>query len=281
MIVVHCCQNIGDNTCKQPPLGPGFHRMGAIIEIKRGLVACAQWIFGAPLANARVAYFAKSKQEGRVILAHHCQRFLNTCRISVELEGQLPPPGQGCVLCHNESSFPDLMAYMTEVLDHVDRAAAADLYKFFPFARAAFARIDFDLVQRGNRAATDVLLDKMVERIRCGQRIAWGGEGRLSGIDGIRRFKIGASLIAIRSGAPVIPVAFHGGHNTMPLGSIRARPGTIRIRIGKPIPTIGLTEDDARAFADKLRDCLSDMYANAAESGAYSSEPKVLPKFTN
>lgn len=255
--------------------------MRIAIEIKRGLTACAQWILGAPLANARVAYLAESKQEGRAIMSHHCQRFLNTCHISVEIDGPLPPPGRGCVLCYNESSFPDLMAFMVAFLDHVDRAAAADLYKFFPFARAAFARIDFELVQRGNRAATDALIDKMVQRIRGGERVAWGGEGRLSGIDGIRRFKIGASLIAIRAGAPVIPVVFHGGHHTLPLGSIRARPGTIRIRIGNPIPTSGLTEDDARALADKLQDTLSEMYSTAAKSGVVSAGPKVSPEFNN
>ncbi len=249
--------------------------MGAAVEIKRGFFACAQWIFGAPVANARVAYLANSKQEARAILARHCQQFLDTCRISVEMDGLLPPPGHGCVLCHNESSFPDLMAYMVSVLDHVDCAAAADLYKFFPFARAAFAHIDFELVQRGNRAATDTLLANMVSRVRNGERIGWGGEGRLSGIDGIRRFKVGASLIAIRAGAPVIPIAFHGGHHTMRLGSIRARPGTIRISVGKPIPTLGLTENDARAFADNLRERLSDMYSNAAERDDMSCHPKV------
>jgi 1-acyl-sn-glycerol-3-phosphate acyltransferase len=133
------------------------------------------------------------------MLARHCQRFLDTCRISVELDGPLPPPGRGCVLCYNESSFPDLMAYMVVLLDHLDRAAAADLYKYFPFARAAFARVDFELVKRGNRVATDALIARVIERIGHGERVAWGGEGCLSGIDGIRRFKIGASLIAILS----------------------------------------------------------------------------------
>lgn len=73
--------------------------MRIAIEIKRGLTACAQWILGAPLANARVAYLAESKQEGRAIMSRHCQRFLNTCHISVEIDGPLPPPGRGCVLC--------------------------------------------------------------------------------------------------------------------------------------------------------------------------------------
>ncbi len=249
--------------------------MRTALEIKRGLAACAHWFLGAPFVTARIARVAGTKQEGRAMLARHCQRFLDTCRFEVELDGTPPPPDHGCVLCYNESSFADLMAYMVAFLDYVDRAAAADIYRFFPFARAAFARIDFEMVQRGNRTATDALIANMVERVRSGERVAWGGEGRLSGIDGIRRFKVGASLIAIRAGAPVVPVVFHGGHHRMALGSVRARPGTIRIRIGDAIPTNGLTEDDARSFADRLHGCLSDMYAEAAKTNTVATGPNT------
>ena len=259
-------------------MGPLLRRMGVLIETTRGLIACGHWIFGVPFVNARVAFSAETKQDGRAMLARHCQRFLDTCRISVELDGPLPPPGRGCVLCYNESSFPDVMAYMVALLDHVDRAPAADLYKFFPFARTAFARTDFELVQRGNRASSDALIVRMVERIRIGERVAWGGEGRLSGIDGVRRFKIGASLIAIRAGVPVIPVVIHGGHHTMALGSIRARPGTIRIRFGDPVAASGLSEDNARAFADQLQVCIADMYSDVEKSAAISADAKTKPE---
>ena len=242
--------------------------MKSVLETARGLSACATWFFGIPLVNARVAVGARGKQDARAIYVRHCQRFLDTCRIKVEMDGAPPPSGRGCVLCHNESSFPDLMAYMVAVLDHVDRAAAADLYKYFPFARGAFARIDFEMVRRGNRTATEELIGKMIERLREGERVAWGGEGGLSGIDGIRRFKIGASLIAIRAGVPVVPIAIHGGHHTMPLGSVRARPGTIRIRFGSPIATKGLNEEDARDLADRLHNCLSSMYSELAEDAS-------------
>ena len=240
--------------------------MNALVETVRGLTACTNWILGAPFVNARVTYAAKDKWDGRAIFARHCQRFLDTCRIETELDGPTPVVGKGCVLCYNESSFADLMAYMVAISKYVDRAAAADLYKYFPFARSAFTRVDIEMVQRRNRAATDALISSVVERIRSGERVAWGGEGRLSGIDGIGRFKVGASLIAIRAQAPVIPVVFHGGHHTMPLGAVRARPGTIRIRFGEPISTAGLHEDDARPFADRLQSRLSEMYEEAGKT---------------
>jgi 1-acyl-sn-glycerol-3-phosphate acyltransferase len=239
--------------------------MKSVIETARGLSACAMWLLGTPLVNARVAVGARNKQDARAIYARHCQRFLDTCHIKVELDGEPPPSGRGCVLCHNESSFPDLMAYMVTVLNHVDRVAAAELYRYFPFARGAFARIDFEMVRRGNRAATDELISKVIERVREGERVAWGGEGGLSGTDGIRRFKIGASLIAIRAGVPVVPIAIHGGHHTMPMRSVRARSGTIRIRFGNPIATMGLNEEDARDLADRLHSCVSGMYSDLAK----------------
>ena len=90
--------------------------MGALIETTRGLLASANWFFGVPFVNARVAFFAKSKQDGRAMMARHCQRFLNTCRITVQIGGPLPPSNRGCVLCYNESSFPDVMAYMVGLL---------------------------------------------------------------------------------------------------------------------------------------------------------------------
>lgn len=63
----------------------------------------------------------------------------------------------------------------------------------------------------------------MVTAVRQGERIGWGGEGRLSGRDGIGPLKVGASLIAIRAQAPVIPVVIHGGHDAMPF-SRRTQP---------------------------------------------------------
>ncbi|SPH17485.1 hypothetical protein DEA8626_01008 [Defluviimonas aquaemixtae] len=122
------------------------------------------------------------------------------------------------------------------------------------------------MVPRGNRLATERLLKRMVAAVRRGERLAWGGEGRLYGRDGIGRFKVGASLIAIRAQAPLIPVVFHGGHHALPLGSIRARSGRIRVRFGTPIPTTGLKEEEARGLADHVQEEVARIYAVLKEA---------------
>jgi len=241
--------------------GIGSENMGAIGEIWRGGSASVMWFFGLPVMSARVVLRAKNANEARRIVQKHFQRFIDRCRVSVELDGPAPQAGGGCVISHNEASFMDIAGYCAVMWPHIDRVAAADIYKHFPFGQSAMRRASFEMVPRGNRAATAQLMTAMVARVRAGDRLVWGGEGRIAGIDGVARFKIGGSLIAIRAQVPLVPVMIYGGHQAMPLGSVRARPGTIYIRFADPIPTVGMIEDDARDLADRAQAVVAGMYA--------------------
>jgi len=234
--------------------------MGAIVETWRGSSAILRWLFGAPLMFLRMILTKKPREHVKKIMMRHSAKALETCRISVEVEGSPPQFGTSCVVCFNETSLADALALSAVILPYVDRAAAADIFAWIPFARLACRKVGIELVPRRNRAGTDLLLAKMVDAVKSGERLAWGGEGRLSGQDGVLRFKVGASLIAIRSGAPLIPIALYGGHQTFPLGSMRARPGTICVRFGTGISTDGLLESDARDLADRAQAVVVKMY---------------------
>lgn len=239
-------------------------------ETWRGGNASLRLLLGAPVACGSIALGAKHGDEARAPAVRLFSRFLDACRFNVSVEGEIPPPGMGCVICHNETSFADVAAYFVAIWPHVDRLTGADIYGYIPFAGRACRKVAIDMVARGNRNATTVLLDRMVTAVKNGERVGWGGEGRLSGMDGVGRFKVGGSLIAIRAGVPVIPVVIHGGHQAMPLGTVRARAGEIRIRFCKPVPTSGYLEADARAFADELQALFTKNYV---EMSGRSSEP--------
>ena len=229
-------------------------------QTSRGATASAAWLATTPFMNAGIVFARDDKERARQKLADHFATYLRRCRVSVEMDGFAPEKGQGCVLCYNETSFMDVAAFGACMWPHIDRAAAADLYAYLPFGRRAARIADIEMVPRGNRAATGALMDKVAAGVAEGERLAWGGEGRILGKDGIGHFKVGASLIAIRAKAPIVPVVFHGGHDIMPLGSLKARPGTIRVRFGAPISTDGVKENQARDFADKLRESVVAIY---------------------
>lgn len=229
------------------------------------------WLCGAPVVNARIALSAKDEKEARALMASHFARFLESCRINVEIDGELPRRGTGCVLSYNETSFADVAAFGAYLWDHIDRAAAADLYGYFPFGISATHKAGIEMVPRGNREGVERLLAKMVAAAKRRERVAWGGEGRLQGRDGVGRFKVGGSLIAIRAQVPLIPMVFYGGHRAMPLGSVRARPGKIRIRFAAPVPTTGLKEEDARSLADQVQEVTAGIYSELKDVSAQRS----------
>jgi len=236
--------------------------MGALIETWRGANAVARWFLGAPVMAYRMAYRSADKYEAHGYMAQSFIPLLKKCRITIETSGTPPARGAGCVVSHNESSFVDVVAFCTDVLPHIDRFGAAELYGRIPLAGRAFQKAAGHLVPRGNREGTDCLMAEIVPYLQAGDRVGWGGEGRLSGKDEVTRFKVGASLLAIRAEVPIYPVAFYGGHHIMPLGSYRARPGTAYVRFGDPIPTDGFTEDRARDLADYVQSVVTGMYAD-------------------
>jgi 1-acyl-sn-glycerol-3-phosphate acyltransferase len=69
----------------------------------------------------------------------------------------------------------------------------------------------------------------------------------------MREFREGAAYIAIKAGAPIVPVGLDGTRQILPMGSIHMRPGEVVLRIGQPIETDGLKIHDRRALTDELQ----------------------------
>jgi 1-acyl-sn-glycerol-3-phosphate acyltransferase len=64
---------------------------------------------------------------------------------------------------------------------------------------------------------------------------------------------------AIKSGAPVVPIAVYGTADVMPKGRKLLRPGVIRLLAGDPIPTAGLKANDRDRFTQGLQARVSEL----------------------
>lgn len=80
----------------------------------------------------------------------------------------------------------------------------------------------------------------------------------------LRQFKEGAAYIAIKAGAPVVPIAIIGTHEVLPRGSVHIRGGTVEVRIGEPIPTHGLTLKDRAKLTQIMHDRIETLLAGDA-----------------
>jgi 1-acyl-sn-glycerol-3-phosphate acyltransferase len=66
-------------------------------------------------------------------------------------------------------------------------------------------------------------------------------------------FSEGAAYIAIKAGVPLVPVSLSGTRAVLPFGSGFPRPGRVRMSIGRPIATVGLTLKDREKITAQVR----------------------------
>jgi 1-acyl-sn-glycerol-3-phosphate acyltransferase len=65
--------------------------------------------------------------------------------------------------------------------------------------------------------------------------------------------------MAIQAQAPIVPVAIHGGRDSMRKGSPIVRPVHVRVRIGEPVETAGLTVEDRDVLIARVRERIEGM----------------------
>jgi 1-acyl-sn-glycerol-3-phosphate acyltransferase len=95
-------------------------------------------------------------------------------------------------------------------------------------------------------------------------------EGTRSRTGEIKPFRKGAFLLAIEAGVPVVPVSIEGARRVLPPDGFKVRPGTIRIDVGDPIPTAGLTAADRDALVQRAHAAVVAMNVAAGGLGASS-----------
>ena len=96
-------------------------------------------------------------------------------------------------------------------------------------------------------------------RIRAGKSVLIFPEGTRSADGRLQAFKGGAVLLAIKAGAPLVPLGFNGSHQILPKGHWLPNSGEITLRVGRPIPTEGLKTRDRQRLADELHRAVAEL----------------------
>lgn len=69
-------------------------------------------------------------------------------------------------------------------------------------------------------------------------------------------FKSGVFVPALEGQLPVVPIAMDGPARLLPKGTFRVRPGVVRVVVGEPIPTDGMTRTDRRQIARRAEEAV-------------------------
>lgn len=121
-------------------------------------------------------------------------------------------------------------------------------------------------VDRSNSTQAVGTLNSAAERVRGGISLLAYPEGTRSRDGRILPFKKGPFVLALQAGVPIVPIAIEGSIECMPAHLRPFRPGVVRMAIGKPIPTAGLSMEHRDELVRQAREAVVALHAALARS---------------
>jgi 1-acyl-sn-glycerol-3-phosphate acyltransferase len=125
-----------------------------------------------------------------------------------------------------------------------------------PILGRAMVACGFIPVDRRNREQALEAVEKGVQALKAGKSFLVYPEGTRSPDGRLQRFKKGVFVMAIKAGAPIVPISVSGSNKIMPKGKFVIRPGRVRITFQEPVATEGSTMEDRQLIIDRARQAI-------------------------
>jgi 1-acyl-sn-glycerol-3-phosphate acyltransferase len=162
-------------------------------------------------------------------------------------------PGASYVFSSNHLSYMDTPVVLTYIPANFRFMAKDGLFKI-PLLGTHLHQAGHIAVPRHDPRAAVKVMTQAAESIRTRNisLLIFPEGGRAA--DGVLQpFKDGAAYIAIKAGVPIVPLAISGTHEILPMHSATFHRGRVTLRIGDPIPTVGLTLHDRKTVTEASR----------------------------
>jgi 1-acyl-sn-glycerol-3-phosphate acyltransferase len=167
---------------------------------------------------------------------------LTLAGIRYRVAGREHVPASSVVFCANHESNVDPPVLFRALHPYLHILYKAELHRF-PIMGTVLDVGGFVPIERNDREKAAQSIAQGAESLKAGNSFLIFPEGTRSHTGQLLPFKKGGFLMAIRAQVPIVPVAVQGGKRAMRKGSAFVRPVRVSVRIGRPIPTAGLTAD--------------------------------------
>jgi 1-acyl-sn-glycerol-3-phosphate acyltransferase len=184
--------------------------------------------------------------------------FVRAVGVKVRIEGLQNIPAGVCLFVANHTSSADAPAVVGAIPRRIAVLLKQSLFKW-PIVGQAFRLAHFIPVDRKLRDSAISSVEKAAAAMREGQSFLIYPEGTRSPDGRLQQFKKGAAVLAIKAGAPIVPVLCSGAQRVMAKRSMVIHPGEIVVEFLEPI--------DASKYGWEERDILNQRVHDAMAAG--------------
>ena len=180
---------------------------------------------------------------------------LKVTGVTLTVEGLENIPKEGpCVFVGNHRSYYDIPLLLAS-LDKPHGILAKEELGKIPLLNRWMKLLGCVFVQRDDLRASVRALNDATAIVESGRSFVIFPEGtRYKGEEGgVGEFKSGAFRIAVKTGAPVVPVALTGARALFENNGNRCHPGRVHICILPPIQTAGMSKAEQKQLPEAVR----------------------------
>ena len=164
-------------------------------------------------------------------------------------------PRKSYILVSNHQSFFDIFSLLGYLPLQFRWIAKAELFRIpllgWAMSRTGYIRIDRESPKKAYRS-----MIAAAEKVRNGVSVLIFPEGTRSPDGNLQPFKKGVFLIALKSQAPILPIAIRGTREIMRKNDWRTYPGHVEIRIFPSIETAGFSTAKEAELSEQVRNTL-------------------------
>lgn len=224
------------------------------------------WLgFATPAVVIVNGFAALLPLKARRVVARGMARFwargmLRTTGARCHIEGldNIPEDGPFIVMSNHCSHLdtPVLIEHLPFLFGFIVKE---ELMKI-PIFSGAMRTIGCVAVSRGKSRGDHSVLDTVARDVAGGKNILIFPEGTRSASAEMLPFKKGGSIVAIKSGVPILPIGLSGTGRIIPARVLRVKAGDVRMRVGKPIWTDGLDLQQRDDLTARVRHEIAELY---------------------